>query len=133
MKSTILGLIMMFTIGCSCWGANSRTAVCVVVRDVVDCTESGVQTTIRDYVPVLSWLVGLATGAGVAIDWSVMAADLSALAWGDAGCILAALQNDLSAKPALTVPMARAISSLAAFRAAQYGAVKFRVKGGAVL
>lgn len=145
MKSMMLAALVCFATSCTCWGSNSNTKACVVVRDVVDCTESGVESSIANFEPILIYLIDTLTGVGAILDWADIGADLINLGFQDGGCIMAALQRDLATKVAkmgadkspLLSNMMKQKNALDAwwepYKAANYGAnVQFKMADGSL-
>lgn len=97
-RHVILGLVL-FATGCGtyCWqAAHVQEKGCVVVHQIVDCTEMGVISV----GPALAALVrSFVTGGQV--DWTQVAAIAKSLGFKDGGCFLADLEGDFTQKAAL--------------------------------
>ena len=81
---------------CACWQpAHAQDKACVVLHQVIDCTETSVATL----GPVVAGIISVFVQQGnVNIDWTAVEAKLEAAGIRDGGCVLAQLENDIIGK-----------------------------------
>ena len=98
---TLLLILVLFGIalpqgGCACWQpAHAQDKQCVVLHQVIDCTETAAATL----GPILAGILSAFVLQGnVSVDWTAIEQYLEAAGIRDGGCLLAQLENDIIGK-----------------------------------
>lgn len=127
-----LATLPLLFAGCACWQPqHAQDKACVVLRQVVDCTETAAVTV----GPALAGLVqSLVTGGQM--DWSKVESIAESLGFKDGGCFLAQLENDFTSQAgaapgsAMAKHAQSASNALVAWKTKHASLdLKFKVKG----
>lgn len=88
----ILALVVLGSVlpACYCWQpAHQSEPKCIVARQVVDCTHEAINVLEPAALLLITDLIGAESP-----DWTAIEQRLEAFGFRDAGCLLAALEND---------------------------------------
>jgi hypothetical protein len=99
----------MLCAGCSCWTAeHAQDPKCVVVHEIVDCTESGALSLLPSLIPLFTDLLSNQAN----IDGNAIETRLEAMGYKDGGCLLAALEAAFVGSPKASVETAKKAQSI---------------------
>jgi hypothetical protein len=132
-----LAVVLGASSGCACTSEAHRNDVaCVVVHDIVDCTENAAVAVWPQFLPVVGALVDALTGGDGTVDWGTVTTALISLGIRDGGCILAALQGQYAsaAKPGASPKLMRKAQTyhegFEAYRRQRWPNVRFKLADG---
>jgi len=132
-----LAVVLGASSGCACTSEAHRNDVaCVVVHDLVDCTESAAVAVWPQFLPVVGALVDALTGGDGTVDWGTVTSALVSLGIRDGGCILAALQGQYAsaAKPGASPKLMRKAQTyhdgFQEYRSQHWPNVRFKLADG---
>lgn len=132
MKNTLVAAIAIvlvsLTASCACWKDKAQTPACVVVHQMIDCTTGAVKDIIPGLLPFLNALISSGNP-----DWDLLLAKLEKMGFKDAGCILAALEEDftsnqkMSISPDIASKVSVFESKWTGYRQSKYQGIKFKI------